>query len=320
MSKINLVFFGSHPWFSVPILKTLIKSPKINLFAWVTKQGLIDSLEKKPSIFTITTTDLSKIKKEIQDTRYKTCPPKLLARQACGGRSCGWVLDTILLAGYGPPFLDQELLNLPSKGCLNLHPSLLPKYPGASPVHTALKNNDQITGVTLIKMTKTIDNGPIIAQTKFPIKSNHNLKTLTQALGKVGVNLYLKSIQKYLNDQLKPSKQNPIPNKTYTQKLTKNSGQINWQLPPQSLHNFIRSVTPWPGAWTPYQNQSLKILQTHLKKNQLTIDTVQLPGKSPISYQQFLAGHPLSSASGKTCKSSFLPHLNSEVANSASKI
>jgi methionyl-tRNA formyltransferase len=267
MSKINLIFFGSHPWFSLPILKTLIKSPKINLLAWVTKQGLLDSLEKKPNILTITTTDLSKIKKEIQPAN-------------------------ILLAGYGPPFLDQELLNLPLKGCLNLHPSLLPKYPGASPVHTALKNNDQITGITLIKMTKTIDNGPIIAQAKFPIKSDHNLKTLTQDLGKVGVNLYLKSIQKYLNDQLKLTKQNPIPNKTYTQRLTKNSGQINWQLSPESLHNFIRSVTPWPGAWTPYQNQSLKILQTHLEKNQLIIDTIQLPGKSPISYQQFLAGHP----------------------------
>jgi methionyl-tRNA formyltransferase len=272
MSKINLIFFGSHPWFSLPILKTLIKSPKINLLAWVTKQGLLDSLEKKPNILTITVNNLNQIKK-ILNTKYK-------------------ILDTILLAGYGPPFLDQELLNLPLKGCLNLHPSLLPKYPGASPVHTALKNNDQITGITLIKMTKTIDNGPIIAQAKFPIKSDHNLKTLTQDLGKVGVNLYLKSIQKYLNDQLKLTKQSPIPNKTYTQRLTKNSGQINWQLSPESLHNFIRSVTPWPGAWTPYQNQSLKILQTHLEKNQLIIDTIQLPGKSPISYQQFLAGHP----------------------------
>jgi len=272
MSKINLIFFGSHPWFSLPILKALIKSPKINLLAWVTKQGLIDSLEKKPNILTITVNNLNQIKK-ILNTKYK-------------------ILDTILLAGYGPPFLDQELLDLPSKGCLNLHPSLLPKYPGASPVHTALKNNDEITGITLIKMTKAIDNGPIIAKTKFPIKLNHNLKTLTQDLGKAGVNLYLKSIQKYLNDQLKTSKQNPIPNKTYTQKLTKDSGQINWQLSPKSIHNFIRSVTPWPGAWTLYQNKPLKILQTHLKKNQLIIDSVQLPGKSPISYQQFLTGHP----------------------------
>lgn len=206
-----------------------------------------------------------------------------------------------VLASYGE-IIRKEVINLFPQGILVIHPSLLPKYRGASPVSEAIKNGDRITGSTILKMDEKMDHGPIVAQFKEEILITDTTETLRNRLFEKSALVLAEALEPYIRGKIRLKLQDESA-ATYTKILTKNDGYIelsNPNLSPEQINNFVRAMSPWPGAWTfvslsknPTQKKRrLKILKTHLIEHSpkdigLVIDQVQLEGKGPVSFKQF---------------------------------
>lgn len=186
----------------------------------------------------------------------------------------------IIVADYGQ--------KVPAKG-LNLHPSLLPKYRGPTPVPCQILNNKTESGISIIQMTDEFDAGPIVAQKSVPIYPDDTTPVLLKRCFTAGAELLIKILPDYLNNKITQKKQDESQT-TYTHKFTKQDGFISWEeFNQEAKNNFlgidrkIRAFSPWPGVWTTMPNG--KILKL-LPKNM-----VQFEGKQPITWQQFLAGY-----------------------------
>lgn len=213
--------------------------------------------------------------------------------------------DIGALASFGT-IVPKEILSFPKKGVLNIHPSLLPKYRGPSPVQAAILAGDKQTGVTIIKLDEKIDHGPVVAQFAEDIRPNDTAKSLYQRLFAQGIEVLKTILPAYLKGQIETKPQNHRL-ATYTKKLTRDDGKIDWQNSADYNERFIRAMSPWPGAWTfvklvhlrdepQAQHQlrktkRLKILKAHLKNKKLVLDTVQLEGKKPVTFKQFNEGY-----------------------------
>ena len=202
--------------------------------------------------------------------------------------------DVGVLASYGR-ILKKKELNKLKHGILNLHPSLLPKYRGPSPVQTALLNGEQETGLTIIKMDEKVDHGPIISQFKETIRPDDTADVLLKRLFTAGAQVLTTILPDYLEGKIESRKQDDSQ-ATYTQKLTREDGKIDWKKTAVFKERFIRAMHPWPGAWTEMEikgkKKRLKILQAHLEANKLILDQVQLEGKKPVTWKQFQEGYP----------------------------
>lgn len=218
--------------------------------------------------------------------------------------------DVGVLASYGK-ILPKEILNIPKQGILNIHPSLLPKYRGASPVQAAIAAGDKVTGVSIIKMDEKMDHGPIVTQFKEPIKPDDTAETLYFRLFREGAKVLLTILPAYLEGRIK-TRQQDHSQATFTKLLKKENGFIppgiiapkrgpssKWKSP-ENLERFIRAMSPWPGAWTEIKvtrnkkqvTRRLKILKAHLEAGKLILDQVQLEGKKTVSFKQFQEGYP----------------------------
>lgn len=199
-----------------------------------------------------------------------------------------------ILASYGK-ILNNETLNIPKHGILNIHPSLLPKYRGPTPVPATILNGDKQTGVTILKMDEQVDHGPIIAQVEQVIEPDETAEALLKRLFTLGAQVLLTILPAYLDGRIKPKRQTHSK-ATWTKKLTKESGRINWQKSDRYRERFIRAMYPWPGAWSEVEINSnkkrLKIHRAHLNKGKLILDLVQLEGKKPVTFKQFSEGYP----------------------------
>jgi methionyl-tRNA formyltransferase len=145
--------------------------------------------------------------------------------------------------------LPQEVLALPKHGLLNIHPSLLPRYRGPSPVQAAIMNGDKEAGVTIFKMDEQMDHGPILAQFKEEIKPDDTAASLYERLFTLGGGVMVTILPSYLEGNIKLRKQNHRK-ATYTRLLNRDSGKINWKDSDQQIERFIRAMHPWPGSWT----------------------------------------------------------------------
>jgi methionyl-tRNA formyltransferase len=202
--------------------------------------------------------------------------------------------DLGVVASFGA-LIPPEAINWPKKGLLNLHPSLLPKYRGPTPVPTAILNDERETGLTIIKVDEQIDHGPIVAQFKEAIKKEDTSESLLNHLFAVGGEVLITILPPFLEDRIEIKKQNH-EQATYTKKLARGDGKIDWSKPAGYQERFIRAMFPWPGAWGEVkagnQVKRLKILKAHLENNQLILDLVQLEGKKTVTWKQFLEGYP----------------------------
>ena len=202
--------------------------------------------------------------------------------------------DLGVVASFGA-LIPQGVINWPKKGLLNLHPSLLPKYRGPTPVPTAILNGEKETGLTIIKVDEQIDHGPIVAQFKETIKEEDTSESLLNRLFAIGSDVLVTILPSFLEDRIEIKKQDHIK-ATFTQKLTRDDGKIDWSKPIDYQERFVRAMFPWPGAWGEVkannQVKRLKILKAHLKNKKLILDLVQLEGKKPVTWKQFLEGYP----------------------------
>lgn len=222
--------------------------------------------------------------------------------------------DLIVVSAYGPPFLGPELLKLPRFGCLNLHPSLLPKYRGASPIPWAILNGEKETGVTIIRLSEKIDQGDILAQAKTEIEAQDTTLSLTKKLADLGAELLVKTVNLLPSGQVLAQSQGISPT-PYCFQLKKEQGLIDWLKPALQIERQVRAFDPWPGAFTRWEKKNLKILKARVsnemkpnekpgfvflsKDRSLTVQTtqgslavemLQLEGKKPLSSGDFLRG------------------------------
>lgn len=167
--------------------------------------------------------------------------------------------DVMVVAAYGM-LLPGVVLNIPRLGCVNIHPSLLPRWRGAAPIQRSLFAGDKITGVTIMQMDIGLDTGPILLQREYKMAEDETSQTLHDKLARLGAQALLETLA--LLDQ---GKITPIPQSnemvTYAQKIVKEEALIDWMRPAKILENEIRAFNPWPVAYTTWQNQTLRVWQ-----------------------------------------------------------
>lgn len=169
-----------------------------------------------------------------------------------------WDPTLIVVAAFGQ-ILTPGVLELPPYGCLNVHPSLLPRWRGPAPVPAAIMAGDEVTGVTIMKLDEGVDTGPILSQRQEPVRPDDTGETLLARLSHVGAELLVETIPPYLAGELVPQPQ-PETGVTISQELEKEDGRLDWTRPAAALDRQIRAVTPWPGAFTTWKGRRVKVL------------------------------------------------------------
>jgi methionyl-tRNA formyltransferase len=191
--------------------------------------------------------------------------------------------DVIVVAAYGQ-ILKEAVLNLPPYGCLNIHPSLLPHYRGVSPVPAAIYNGDEFSGVSIIQLDRGVDTGPVLGQAKVRVADWDTTGTLTEKLASIGGQLLIELLPRWAAGKITPTPQDDKL-ASYTKKLEKADGEINWHKPAVDILRQVRACQPWPGAFTHWQAKQLKIVEALLLPGE-----VSKPGRViSLSVKPFLA-------------------------------
>lgn len=194
--------------------------------------------------------------------------------------------------------IPKEVLTHFKFGILNIHPSLLPKYRGASPIQQTIINNDLITGVTIIKMDEKMDHGPIVTQFKEETLPDDTFETLRKRLFEKASEVLVELIPNYVSGKINLKKQDENE-ATFTKIISKQDGFVDLENDdPKLIESKLRAYAPWPGIHTKIIiknkiEKRLKILKCHLEKDQLVIEEVQLEGKNPVTWQQFQQAYSL---------------------------
>lgn len=230
--------------------------------------------------------------------------------------------DLIVVADYGQ-VIPKKILDIPKFGSLNVHPSLLPKYRGPSPIQCTILKGDIETGVTIILMDEKMDHGPIVSQISNVKCQNLFYSELLKILADAGAKLLLETLPKWLNNKIKPMPQNESE-ATYTKILVREEGKINWQKSAKEIERQIRAFEKWPQNWCEWQTKNKKLRIKILKakilhptigcaENQtpgfvflteqkemavncnpgsLIIEELQLEGRKKTLGKEFLRGYP----------------------------
>ena len=167
--------------------------------------------------------------------------------------------DLILVAAYGQ-YIPDEVVALPPRGCLNLHPSLLPRHRGASPVTAAILAGDAETGVTVLFVTAEMDAGDVLAQERTPIGPEETTATLTARLAEWGAGVYMRTVERWLRGEIVPWQQD-AGQSTWCDRLTKEQGRLDWHRSAEELARQVRAFDPWPGTFTEWQGAALNVLK-----------------------------------------------------------
>ncbi|MFA5147108.1 MAG: methionyl-tRNA formyltransferase [Candidatus Omnitrophota bacterium] len=226
--------------------------------------------------------------------------------------------DIFVVVSFGQ-ILKREVLSIPKLYAVNLHGSLLPGYRGAAPTNRAVMNGDEITGVTVIRMNERMDEGDIMAEKEVGIGPEDTNITLSEKLSEAGAILLVDTLRLIEDGKAHFEKQDP-EKATYAPKLRKEEGLIRWDEPAAAIHNKVRGLIPWPGAYTHYGRKTLKILKTALSdassdgvapgeviasgestgivvatgSGAIKITHLQVEGKKVLDSAAFLRGHRLS--------------------------
>ncbi len=225
--------------------------------------------------------------------------------------------DAIVLAAFGM-LLPREVLEIPPRGCLNVHPSLLPLYRGASPIQAALLQRESQTGVTIFLMEETLDTGPILTQRAIPIDDSDDALTLEHKLSALGRDLLLHTLDLWEASAIFPIPQDHA-HATYAPRIRKEEAEIDWHLPADTIWHMVRAYRGWPDAYTRWGGRLLKVLRARPRpeisydpqcgrvlvvkedrrrlpvvetsKGALELVEVMLEGKRSMSGEEFLRGY-----------------------------
>lgn len=208
--------------------------------------------------------------------------------------------DVYIVASYGK-IIPETILALPTHGALNVHPSLLPRYRGASPIESTLLSGDITTGVTIIKLDSEMDHGPILAQTAFMLNHAVTAGLLEVECGQLGGELLLQTIPHYLEGQLQPKEQDHAQ-ATFCKKITKAMGEVTLTDSLEEVRRKYRALTPWPGIYF-FHNHGESSIRVKITKIDLETPTSKdttlfsgikrvIPeGKKEMDFESFKRGY-----------------------------
>ncbi len=235
--------------------------------------------------------------------------PQKLREPAAMEKLAQWSPDVIVVAAFGQ-ILRQTVLDLPRYGCINVHASFLPRWRGAAPIQAAILHGDKETGVTIMRMDAGIDTGAILAQRAMAVLPNDTAGSLSERLAQDGAKLLVEILPDYFSGKIVPRPQDETQ-ATYASLLTKEQGVLDYSLPADHLERQVRAFLPWPGAYTFFQGEMLKVLRSHVEQKPanpgqrgvvaqfpavgtadgwLVLDEVQPAGKRPMAGDIFLRG------------------------------
>jgi len=167
--------------------------------------------------------------------------------------------DVIVVAALGQ-MLPPPVLSLPRYGCVNIHPSLLPRFRGASPIASAILAGDDFTGVSLMLLDEGMDTGPILGRAQIAISSQDTTGSLTAKLSLMAAQLLGEILPRWLGGEIEPQPQNDAE-ATCSALISKDEGEIDWHLPSVEIWRRVRAFQPWPGCYTSWQGKQLKIIE-----------------------------------------------------------
>lgn len=302
----NVLFMGT-PEFAVPSLQALLATQ--NVVGVVTQpdrpSGRGRQLKPSP------------VKVAAQAAGIPVYQPRSLRHEEAAAPLRAWQPDVIVVAAFGQ-ILRQHVLQLPRFGCINVHASLLPRWRGAAPIQHALLAGDAQTGITLMHMDVGLDTGAMYVQEAIPIAPQDTAASLHDRLAELGGAMLRTYLDDIVHGRIPPTPQDDAL-ATYAPMIRKEDGQIDWTKTAVSIDRHIRAMTPWPGAFTTWRGQPLKILAARFDDSfppdafpgsrpgtvigqqplvvltgagVLALQKVQLAGKNPVNIADFLRGHP----------------------------
>jgi len=240
--------------------------------------------------------------------------PKSLRSEEEAAPLHAWQPEVIVVAAFGQ-ILRPHVLNLPAHGCINVHASLLPRWRGAAPIQYALMAGDRETGISLMQMDPGLDTGPVYAQEALAIYGDDTAASLHDRLANLGAQVVALHLDDILQGRIEATPQEDAL-ATYAPTIKKKAGQLDWQRSRVDLDRQIRAMTPWPGAYTSWHGENLKVLvahpaaekapagqpgRVHVDQNRvlvitgdggLNLERVQLAGKKALSAKDFVRGQP----------------------------
>lgn len=245
----RLIFMGT-PVFAVPSLKALCKAA-YDVTLVVTQPDRPRGRGKR--------VQPTPVKAAALELGLPIEQPASLRDAAVQERLASLKPDAICVVAYGA-LLPPPLITLGRFGCINVHPSLLPKYRGAAPIQRALMNGEEVTGVTTMFLSEEMDAGDIILQEAVPIGADEDAGALHDRLADIGARLLVESLQ-LLAEGKAPRIPQAHEEATYAPKIEPHDEVIVWERSARELHNQIRGLSPSPGAYTFYNGRRLKIRQ-----------------------------------------------------------
>ncbi len=300
----RLIFFGTSK-FAVPILEALLQRYEVAAVvtrpdepvgrkqiltpspvkAFLTEKKInIGEVEPPREVRPLSLQDISQRETKIeilQPEKLSPLLPRLKELQP----------DLIIVAAYGK-IIPEAIIDLPPLGCLNVHPSLLPRFRGPSPIQYTILNGDKETGVTIIKIDKEADHGPIVGRSNLPGRfdlQKLNSQELMSVFAEQRAQLLTDTLPKYINGEITPQEQDHAK-ATFTKLLAKEDGHIDWNKPAEYIERMIRAYDPWPGTWTKLRiaDCRLQILKI-LRVREYGIDT---NNPSPLRGEGRVRGDP----------------------------
>ena len=302
----NVVFMGT-PDFAVPTLEMLIAEGH-TVSAVVTQPDKPKGRGKKQSMSPV---------KEVALTHHLEVlqPEKVRGDEEFYKHIQSLKPDVIVVVAFGQ-ILPESILSIPQYGCINIHGSLLPKYRGAAPIQWAILNEEKVTGVTIMYMDKGMDTGDMLYKKEIPIEPEDTYETLHDKMKIIGAEALKEAFPLILEGGRGREKQKS-EEATYASKIEKSLGEINWQETTHRIDAQIRGLNPWPGGYTYYRGEVMKIWKAQpsqincleeagrlLEINKegilvktldgcLCITEIQMPNKKRMHVSEYIKGNKL---------------------------
>ena len=313
MEKLRVVFMGT-PEFAVPCLAALHSDDNCEVIGVYTQpdkpRGRGQKLLPSP------------VKAWAEEHGLPVHQPVKIKTEEATAELRGLKPDLVVVVAFGQ-ILSQEILDIPPHGCINVHGSLLPRYRGAAPMQWCVINGETKTGITTMMMDAGLDTGDMLLKEELTIGPDMTLEEVHDNLMEMGAQVLMKTIEELRAGTLKRVPQEGESN--YAPMLTKETGHIDWQKSAQEIHNLVRGLNSWPGAYTAHEGQKFKIWRTVLTGETATSGTtageilaadssqglkvaagdgqvlaiteLQAPGKKKMQAQDYLRGNSLAAGS-----------------------
>ena len=305
--KTRTVFMGT-PAFAVPVLMALVEGG-YHVVGVYTQPDRPTGRGR--------TVAVSPVKRFALDLGFEVYQPPSLKDTAALEELEALKPEVMVVAAYGL-IIPQQMLDLPPHGMVNVHPSLLPRHRGPSPVANAILEGDEVTGVTIILVGPRVDAGPVLGSRQVKIEAEATTGTLTTTLFQVGADLLMETLPRWLRGEIEPQPQDEAQ-ATSSRMLSKKDGEIDWRLPALEIWRRVRAFDPWPSTHTRWRGRLLKVLgaeplpddlgiepgrvvRTDGKGNGMQIGVgtgegvlllkrIQLEGRKAVDGNSFILGH-----------------------------